>query len=328
MAGVRALVTGAGGFVGSHLVERLAKDGAAVRAFVRYTSTGGTGWLDALAPGVRAGVEVVSGDVRDAEAVSRAAAGVTHVFHLAALIGIPYSYLHPRDVVETNLGGTLNVLLAAREAGVERLVFASTSEVYGSARRVPIDESHPLRAQSPYAASKIAAEKLVESFHASYGLPAVVLRPFNVYGPRQSARAVIPTVITQALAGPEIRLGAGTPTRDFNFVDDTVGAFVLAARAPGAAGGVFNVGTGRETAIADLAALVVRLAGRGGRRVVADESRLRPAASEVTRLCADASKAREALGWEPATSLEDGLAATIAWFAARRETGDPAAYAI
>jgi NAD dependent epimerase/dehydratase len=323
-----ALVTGAGGFVGSHLVERLVSDGVSVRAFVRYTSTGRAGWLDSLPADVRDSIEIVSGDVRDDEAVTRAMAGVDRVFHLAALIGIPYSYLHPRDVVDTNVGGTLNILIAARAAGVERVVHASTSEVYGSARSVPIGESHALHAQSPYAASKIGAEKLVESFHASYGLPAVVLRPFNIYGPRQSARAVVPAVISQALARDEIRLGAGAPTRDFNFVEDTVDAFVRASRAPGAVGGVFNVGTGREISIADMANLAIRLAGREGGRLVTDEMRLRPAASEVTRLCADSRRAREVLGWEPQTTLEEGLRTTIDWFSRRSPTGDPAAYAI
>ena len=326
--GGRTLVTGAGGFVGSHLVERLLSDGDTVRAFVRYTSTGRAGWLDSVPADRRDSIEIVSGDVRDDEAVTRAMVGVDRVFHLAALIGIPYSYLHPRDVVETNVGGTLNVLIAARAAGVGRVVHASTSEVYGSARSVPIDESHALHAQSPYAASKIAAEKLVESFHASYDLPAVVLRPFNVYGPRQSARAVVPVVISQAIARDEIRLGAGAPTRDFNFVGDTVEAFVRAARVPEAIGGVFNIGTGREISIADMADLVIRLAGRRGQRLVTDDTRLRPAASEVTRLCADNRRAREVLGWEPRTPLEEGLRMTIDWFSRRSLSDDPAAYAI
>ena len=326
--GGRALVTGAGGFVGSHLVERLVAEGFTVRAFVRYTSTGRAGWLDTLPVATRGAVEIVCGDVRDDAAVAAAVAGVDTVFHLAALIGIPYSLQHPRDVVETNVGGTLNVLLAAREAGVRRLVHASTSEVYGSAQRVPIDETHALCAQSPYAASKIAAEKLVESFHAAYGLPAVVLRPFNIFGPRQSARAVIPAVIRQALASDEIHLGAATPTRDFNFVADTVDAFVRAGRAPAAVGGVFNVGTGREVAIADLVALVARLLGRDRVRIVTMEERLRPRESEVTRLCADSVRARDLLGWAPQCTLEEGLLATIEWLAAQGRQDDPRIYAV
>lgn len=324
----RTLVTGAGGFVGSHLVERLLADGEAVRAFVRYTSSGRAGWLETLSPRLRAGVEVVAGDVRDEGAVAAAMSGVGTVFHLAALIGIPYSFRHPRDVVETNVSGTLNVLLAARDAGVECLVHASTSEVYGSARTVPIDEGHPLHAQSPYAASKVAAEKLVESFHAAYGLPAVVLRPFNIYGPRQSARAVIPTVILQALAGDEIRLGTASPTRDFNFVADTVDAFVRAARRPAAVGRVLNVGTGREVAIADVVRVVGRLLGRGELRIITSEERLRPGTSEVTRLCADSRLAHELLDWAPRTTLEEGLYATIEWQAAQARREDPSAYAI
>ena len=326
--GGRALVTGAGGFVGSHLVERLVADGVAVRAFVRYTSTGRAGWLDTLPKLVRNAVEIVWGDVRDDAAVSAAMRGVDTVFHLAALVGIPYSLQHPRDVVETNVGGTLNVLLAAREAGVRRLVHTSTSEVYGSARQVPIDENHALCAQSPYAASKIAAEKLVESFHAAYGVPTVVLRPFNVFGPRQSARAVIPAVICQALASDEIHLGAATPTRDFNFVADTVDAFVRAGRIPAAVGGVYNVGTGREIAIADLVALVARLVGRDRLRIVTREERLRPLESEVTRLCADSARARDVLGWAPQRTLEQGLQTTIDWLAALGERGDPRIYAV
>ncbi len=326
--GRRALVTGAGGFVGSHLVERLVADGDEVRAFVRYTSTGRAGWLDTLPAEVRRAVEVVRGDVRDDEAVSAAMAGIDTVFHLAALVGIPYSFLHPRDVVGTNAGGTLNVLLAARAAGVDRLVHASTSEVYGSAQAVPIDETHALRAQSPYAASKIAAEKLVESFHASYGLPAVVLRSFNIYGPRQSARAVIPAVIRQALASDEVHLGADTPTRDFNFVADTVDAFVRAGRLPAAVGRVFNVGTGREIAIADLVALVARLLGRESLRIVTREERLRPPGSEVTRLSADSRRARDLLGWAPQSTLEQGLRTTIDWLTSQDRPDDPRAYAV
>ena len=326
--GRHALVTGAGGFVGSHLVERLVADGESVRAFVRYTSTGRAGWLDSLEPDTRAAIEVVSGDVRDDQAVRAAMNGIDTVYHLAALVGIPYSLLHPRDVVETNVGGTLNVLLAARDHGVDRLVHTSTSEVYGSARSIPIDESHGLHAQSPYAASKIAAEKLVESFHAAYEMPTVVLRPFNIYGPRQSTRAVIPAIIRQGLADDEILLGATSPTRDFNFVADTVDAFVRAGRQVGAVGGVFNIGTGREISIADLVALTAQLLDHDHLRIVTAEERLRPAASEVRRLCADGRRAREVLGWSPQHTLEEGLQTTIDWLAAQTPRDDPRRYAV
>ena len=324
----RTLVTGAGGFVGSHLVERLVADGEEVRAFVRYTSTGRAGWLDTLPAQVRGAVEIVCADVRDSHAVSAAMAGIDTVYHLAALVGIPYSLLHPRDVIETNLGGTLNVLAAARTAGIGRLVHISTSEVYGSARTVPIDEGHPLHAQSPYAASKIAAEKLVESFHASYELPAVVLRPFNIYGPRQSSRAVIPAVIRQALVGDEVHLGATTPTRDFNFVSDTVDAFVRAGRSRASVGEAFNAGTGREIAIADMVGMVAGLLGRDNLRVVTREERLRPPASEVQRLCADSRRIHQAFGWAPQHTLEQGLRITIDWLAEQAMRDDPRTYAV
>jgi dTDP-glucose 4,6-dehydratase len=254
--------------------------------------------------------------------------GVDTVFHLAALVGIPYSLQHPRDVIDTNLGGTLNVLLAARAAKVDRVVHTSTSEVYGTAQKVPIDEDHPLCAQSPYAASKIAAEKLVESFHTAYGLPTVVLRPFNMYGPRQSMRAVIPAVIRQGLVGDEIHLGATTPTRDFNYVTDSVDAFVRAAQAPQATGKVFNVGTGRETSISEMVELVAQLIGRGSFRVVTQEERLRPGDSEVMRLCCDNRRISRALGWEPKHSLEHGLQNTKNWLAGQNPSGDPQAYAV
>jgi NAD dependent epimerase/dehydratase len=315
----RALVTGAGGFVGSHLAERLARAGYAVRAFVRYTSAGRHGWLDHLEPDVRTSLEIVAGDLREAETVRRAATGVDVVFHLGALVGIPYSYEHPREVIETNLLGTLNVLLAARDAGMVRVVHTSTSEVYGTARYTPMDERHPLCAQSPYAASKVAAEKLVESFHASYGLPTVVLRPFNVFGPRQSGRAVIPAIISQALSSPAIGLGNTATRRDFTFVTDTVEAFALAAETHAAIGATLNVGTGREHAIGGIVETVGRLIGRPDLTVLNDAARVRPEASEVSRLCADATEARRVLGWEPTVSFEDGLQATITWIDAHRD---------
>lgn len=308
-AGRPVLVTGAGGFIGSHLVERLVGLGAQVRALVRYTSHGGWGWLDHS--DVKGEVEVVLGDVQDAESVLSALDGIDVVFHLAALIAIPYSYSAPFSYVRTNVEGTLNVLQGARRAGVGRVVQTSTSEVYGTALRVPIAEDHPLQGQSPYSASKIGADKLAESFFLSYGLPVATIRPFNVYGPRQSARAIIPTIITQALAGSEIRLGNLEPTRDLTFVEDTVDGFIRLAESPDAVGQVVNVGSGKEISVGDLAALVLRLVGRE-LPIVSEGERTRPQGSEVERLCADASRAR-ALGWEPQRTLEAGLDQTIAW---------------
>jgi NAD dependent epimerase/dehydratase len=309
-AGRSVLVTGAGGFIGSHLVERLVRQGAHVRAFVRYSSSGGWGWLDHSE--VKGEIEVVLGDVQDAESVLGALDGVDAVFHLAALIAIPYSYSAPYSYVRTNVEGALNVLQGARKANVGRVVHTSTSEVYGSALRVPIAEDHPLQGQSPYSASKIGADKLAESFFLSFGLPVVTVRPFNTYGPRQSARAIIPTIVTQALAGSEIRLGNLSPTRDLTFVEDTVDAFVRLADCPEAVGQVVNVGTGREISVGDLAALVLRLVGREF-PIVTEGERTRPHGSEVERLCADASRARALTGWEPQRTLESGLEETIAW---------------
>lgn|SRR5581483_1364295 len=304
------LVTGAGGFIGSHLTERLVSLGAKTRAFVRYNSVGSWGWLDQCP--IKQDVEIYAGDIRDADSVRRAVAGADVVFHLAALIAIPYSYDSPISYLRTNAEGTLNVLQSVRESGASMMVHTSTSEVYGSARYVPMDESHPLQAQSPYAASKTAADKLVESFHCSFGLPVTTLRPFNTYGPRQSARAVIPAIIIQALVGSRIQLGNLFPTRDFNYVADTVEAFVLAATSPNALGETINVGTGTETSIEQIATNVMNIIGRQ-LPVVADEQRLRPADSEVDRLCANSQKARELLGWEPVESQRQGLARTVEW---------------
>lgn len=310
LSGKRVLVTGAGGFIGSHLAERLLELGAVVRAFVEYNSLGSWGWLDDSP--VRGELDVVLGDIRDPDAIGGAIGGVDVVFHLAALIAIPYSYRAPRSYVETNVSGTLNVLDAARKSDVSLVVHTSTSEVYGSARVVPIGEAHPLQAQSPYAASKIAADKLAEAFHLSYGLPVATLRPFNTYGPRQSARAVIPTIITQVLASETVTLGNLAPTRDFTFVRDTAEAFVRVAEAPGAVGRVTNVGSGKEISIADL---VERIGGATGRpvQIARDDTRVRPVGSEVERLCADASQARALFGWEPQITLDDGLSITAEW---------------
>ena len=311
-----AVVTGAEGFIGSHLVEALVQSGAKVRAMVLYNSFGSWGWLETLSEEVLAEIEIFPGDVRDETSVSELVRDADIVYHLAALIAIPYSYRSPRSYLDTNARGTLNVLEAARRSGTPRIVCTSTSEVYGTARSVPIDESHPLQAQSPYSASKIAADKLAEAYHLSFGLPVVTLRPFNTYGPRQSARAVIPTIISQVAAGArDVRIGALDPTRDFSFVADTASAFIAVgtAQLDRVVGEVLNAGTGREISIGDLLTLVGQLMGRDIRAMPEDE-RLRPEASEVMRLVCDARRLKELTGWQPGHRLEDGLAETIAWF--------------
>lgn len=308
-------VTGADGFIGSHLTEELVRAGYRVRAMAVYNSQGSYGWLDTLPPEVLGEVEVQLGDVRDAGSVRLLMRGAGAVYHLAALIAIPYSYVAPRSYVETNVTGTLNVLEAARDLGTGRVVHTSTSEVYGTARTVPIHESHPLQSQSPYSATKIGADKLAESYHLSFGLPVVTLRPFNTYGPRQSARAVIPTVVSQIAAGrTEIRLGDLRPTRDFNFVTDTARAFRAVGEAgPEVLGRVLNAGSGREISVGDTVRLIARVMGREV-EVVQEDLRLRPQGSEVMRLLADASALRELTGWAPEVSLEEGLRRTAEWF--------------
>jgi NAD dependent epimerase/dehydratase len=306
----KVLITGAGGFIGSHLTERLVELGAKTHAFVHYGSTGSWGWLD-QSP-MKDDVEIVLGDIRDQDTVLHAINGIDVVFHLAALIAIPYSYQAPLSYVRTNVEGTLNVLQAAQRAGSEIVVHTSTSEVYGTARRVPIDENEPLQGQSPYSASKIGADKIAESFHLSFGLPVVTVRPFNTFGPRQSARAVIPTIITQALNGSEIRLGNLDPTRDLSFVADTVEGFIKAAETRKAIGETINLGSGREISIKDLAALILKLMNRDI-PIALEGARLRPENSEVDRLCADNRKGKSILGWTPKYSLEEGLTATIGW---------------
>jgi NAD dependent epimerase/dehydratase len=308
----RVLVSGAGGFIGSHLVERLVGEGASVRAFVHYNSRSDPGLLRLTDTGLLAHVEVIGGDLRDSDAVRNAVRGCNLVFHLGALISIPYSYLHPMEVAETNFMGTLNVLMACRDLGVQRLIHTSTSEVYGTALHPRIDESHPLQGQSPYSASKIGADKLAESFCCTYGLPVVTVRPFNTYGPRQSARAVIPTIITQALRGQAIHLGSLDTIRDFTYVDDTVRGFLCAAKAPDVLGSTFNLGTGQEIRIGVLAEKIIQKTGTRS-RVEVDPGRLRPSKSEVMRLLSDNSLARQRLAWEPTVSLDEGLDRTIAW---------------
>jgi dTDP-glucose 4,6-dehydratase len=313
----RVLVTGAAGFIGSHLTQRVAQDGAQVRALLRYDSQNRIGHLAELTESERGRVEIIRGDLKDPEAVAQAVAGCDTVFHLGALIAIPFSYQNPTDYVQTNTLGTLHVLNACRRHGVRRLVHTSTSEVYGTARRVPITLDHPRQAQSPYSASKIAADALAASYACSFDLPVVILRPFNTYGPRQSPRAVIPTIVRQALVGEMVRLGATHPTRDFLFVSDTVAGFLAAASADLAPGTELQIGTGIETGIADVVALVGRLLNRT-LRITTEEKRLRPEASEVERLVCDFTVARATTGWEPRVSLADGLGQVIAWMRAHQ----------
>lgn len=312
LRGEVALVTGAGGFIASHLCEALVKEGASVRGFVRYNSRNDRGMLDLLDPEVQAEIEVVAGDLRDSESVDAACAGAAAVLHLGAQIAIPYSYVNPRDFSETNVLGTLNVAQAALKHSVSRLVHVSTSEVYGSAQTIPIEESHPLEAQSPYAASKIGADKLVESFHRSFQLPATIIRPFNTYGTRQSARAVIPTIIAQALSSDRLRLGSLHPRRDLTYASDTAAAFVAAASSEKAIGRTIQLGTGHDVSIGEIVDMVGELLGKT-LEVELDSERVRPPASEVQRLISNPALARETLGWQPTVDLADGLRRTIAW---------------
>lgn len=312
LAGKRVLVTGAGGFIGSHLVERLIAEGATVRAFVHYNSRNDPGLLALIPEPTLRQVEIVAGDLRDPVVVRQAIQGCGIVFHLGALISIPYSYRHPYEVAETNLMGTLNVLQACREDQVKRMVHTSSSEVYGTALRVPIDEDHPLQGQSPYSASKIGADKLAESYYCAYDLPVVTLRPFNTYGPRQSDRAVVPTIISQALREREIYLGNLDARRDLTYVTDAVDGFIKAATTDGVEGQTFHLGTGCEVSIRELAEKIFRIVGRE-MQVKVDSQRLRPERSEVQRLVADPSRARETLGWEARISLEQGIKQTVAW---------------
>jgi NAD dependent epimerase/dehydratase len=314
----KILVTGADGFIGSHLVEALVRAGHIVRPFVLYNSFNSWGWLDYALPHIKDALDVFSGDIRDPHGVKAAMSGCDAVLHLAALIGIPYSYHSPDTYIDTNAKGTLNVLQAARELGVSRVIHTSTSEVYGTARFVPITEEHPLQGQSPYSATKIAADQLAYSFYASFGLPVVIARPFNTYGPRQSARAVIPTIITQIANGRrQIKLGAVSPTRDFSFVQDTVAGFIAALNSDQGAGEVVNFGSNFEISIRDTAGLIAEIMNVDI-EIATDESRLRPEKSEVERLWASNNKAAKLFGWRPSyanlTGLKKGLNETVEWF--------------
>lgn len=323
----KAFVTGAGGFIASHLVEALLQDGWQVTALVHYNGRGHWGWLEPHHIAPPPNLEVVLGDINDPFQVCEALEGCEVVFHLAALIAIPYSYRAPASYVQTNVTGTLNVAEAARRAGVKRFVHTSTSEVYGSAQYTPLDEQHPLQGQSPYAATKIAADKLIESYVCSYGLPAVTVRPFNTYGPRQSARAVIPGIIAQALNGNSVRLGSVTPIRDFTFVEDTVAGFIYAAGAEGVTGQVINLGTGEAISIGDLAQTIFKLLGVTP-AIITDLQRVRPAASEVMQLISNNDKAKKMLGWRPSVSLQDGLGRTIQWMRNHAEAYRPEEYSV
>jgi dTDP-glucose 4,6-dehydratase len=314
----KLLVTGADGFIGSHLTEELVRRGHEVKAFVLYNSFNSWGWLDRCAPEVQGQFEVFAGDIRDPHGVKQAMQGCEAVLHLAALIAIPYSYHSPDTYVDTNVKGTLNVLQAARELGLGRVVHTSTSEVYGTAQFVPITEAHPLQGQSPYSATKIAADQLAYSFYTSFNLPVIIARPFNTYGPRQSARAVIPTIITQIANGQrQIKLGAVSPTRDFNYVKDTVAGFIAALEAKQGDGEVVNFGSNYEISIGDTAQLIAE-AMNTEIEIITDEVRLRPEKSEVNRLWADNTKAKQLLGWAPAygdrEGFKRGLAETAQWF--------------
>jgi len=321
----KALVTGAGGFIGSHLTERLVELGVETRAFVHYNSLGRWGWLD-YSP-VKSRIEVVAGDVADRDSVEQAVQDVDIIFHLAALIGIPYSYHAPLSYVRTNVEGTLNVLQAALRADVECIVHTSTSEAYGSAQYVPIDEKHPLQGQSPYSATKIGADKLAEAFYCSFGLPVITLRPFNTYGPRQSDRAVIPTIISQCIKGDVIQLGSLSPTRDFNYVADTVSGFIYAAESPQAVGTVVNMGSGKEISIGNLARKIAVLMGKTV-EITCEHERVRPEESEVNRLCAANDLAQNLLDWKPRYTLDEGLLLTIDWIKEHYEHYRPETYTV
>lgn len=326
LEGTPVLVTGAGGFIGSHLAERLVESGATVRCLVHYNGSGTWGWLD-TSPLVGE-MDVTMGDISDPESVHRALESVDVVFHLAALIGIPYSYSAPYSYVRTNIDGTLNVLQSARALGTQRVVHTSTSEVYGSPLEIPIRESHPLQGQSPYSATKIAADKMAEAFYLSFKVPVTTVRPFNTYGPRQSARAVIPTIISQFLSGAKsIKLGNLDPTRDLTYVSDTVEGFMAAATAADVLGKVTNLGTGQETSVRDLARLIGEIMDSDA-DVSVDSSRVRVSGSEVTRLCSDNREAKRLLEWQPSVDLREGLSRTVEWMKERTDLYRPGTYVV
>ncbi|HWP50922.1 MAG TPA: NAD-dependent 4,6-dehydratase LegB [Clostridia bacterium] len=314
----KIMVTGADGFIGSHLTEALVRQGHSVRAFVCYNAFNSWGWLDSSKPEIKNALEVFSGDIRDSYGVKSAMKGIDIVFHLAALIAIPYSYYYPESYFETNTRGTLNVLQAARELGTEKIIHTSTSEVYGTAQYVPIPENHPLHAQSPYAASKIGADQMALAYYFSFGTPVAIIRPFNTYGPRQSNRAVIPTIITQIAQGKrKIKLGALTPTRDFNYIKDTVRGFIAIAESPATLGEVINIGSRFEVSIGETAQIISEIMG-AEIDLETEAQRVRPESSEVERLWADTTKAESLFGWEPAyggiSGFRRGLKETIDWF--------------
>jgi dTDP-glucose 4,6-dehydratase len=310
----KLLVTGSDGFIGSHLVEKLIKDGNKVKAFVYYNSFNTWGWLDALPKEILNEIEVFAGDIRDSNGVREAMKGMDEVFHLAALIAIPFSYHSPDSYVDTNIKGTLNVLQAARDLGTSRIIVTSTSEVYGTAKYVPIDEEHPYQGQSPYSATKIGADRLAESFYRSFNMPVTIVRPFNTYGPRQSARAIIPTIITQLLAGEEvIKLGSLTPTRDFNYVKDTVNGFIEIAKSDKTIGEEINIATQQEISIGQLAEELIRQINPSA-KIICDEHRLRPEKSEVNRLLGSNEKIKKLTNWKSNYSFEEGLRETIEFF--------------
>lgn len=323
--GKRVLVTGAGGFIGSHLAEKLVEHGAKVRAFVHYNALGSYGWLDQSL--LRDEMEILQGDICDGDSTDKTIDKIDYVFHLAALIAIPYSYQAPESYIRTNIVGTLNILRSVRRKGVERLIHTSTSEVYGSARAIPITEDHPLQAQSPYAASKIAADKLCESFFFSFDAPVVIVRPFNTFGPRQSSRAIIPTIISQSLTKESILLGNLHPTRDLNYVTNTVDGFMRAAATPDILGQVFNLGSGKEISIGDLARKIIKLVKKPV-NIITEEKRIRPPGSEVDRLIADSSKATTVLEWKPEVNMEEGLKLTISWIKKNRSRFRPDVYSV
>jgi len=328
LKGKKALVTGAGGFIGSHLVEALLEKGADIRAFVKYNGRGDWGMLSDLPSQSQKSIEVIAGDIRDPFFVRKAVGGCDYVFHLAALIGIPYSYAAPSDYISVNIQGTVNVLQACYDERTPLLIHTSTSETYGTAQYVPIDEKHPLQGQSPYSASKIGADKIVESYHKSFELPVVTVRPFNTFGPRQSARAFIPTIITQALTRDSLNVGSLTPIRDMTFVKDTAEGLIRVGLCDKVIGQVVNLGVGKGETIGTMVKVILKILGKEDMPIEHDLSRIRPAKSEVMRLISDNSVARKVCGWQPKYSLEEGLLETVGWIKKNLDRYKPDMYEI